>query len=306
MLTIQLNPKFHFEELIMYYKSENVFNRLIKQCALIITAFASLVLIEAGSASAQGKWYFNGYFQISQGNYIFGTNTMTFYFTPGVRYESDSWNFSVGLPLVTQNTNLVTRVGDMLLPHGGSSMGTSGMGSNSGMSMMGTGAGNVTAVGFGDLYLSGDYWLLKDSFGNYVPGVALGLQVKVPTASTSYNFGTGKFDYGATMTLRKMFGTFVGILNFGYLVLGSPAGINLENPLMYGTGIGKFFGNDFSALVYFQGYSRVLYGYAPPNQASLGLSYQFSHDVIFNAVVSKGLTETAPSISLSGGFRCTL
>ncbi|OYV87183.1 MAG: hypothetical protein B7Z63_02780 [Ignavibacteriae bacterium 37-53-5] len=115
-----------------------------RNCLAILSV---LLVSSATSVDAQGKWYANGFIQYSFGDYTFGTNTNTLYFIPGILYESDYWDVSAALSVVSQNNNLVTRAGGMLLPHGGSGMssaGMGGMGGSGGTSMM---SGGMTSVG---------------------------------------------------------------------------------------------------------------------------------------------------------------
>ncbi len=274
------------------------------QSALMIISIC--LLSSAASVNAQGNWFATGYLQYSQGDYIFGSNTATFYLVPGLRYEARGWNFSAILPVVSQNNNLVTQVGGILVPHGGSSnMG--GMGNSGAMSTTGS-MSNI--VGLGDLFLSGEYQIVHPDFDQTQAGsptLGVDIQVKVPTASTAHNFGTGKFDFGSSINYRQMFGTFVVMANAGYIVLGKPAGVEFNNPFTYGGGVGKFFNNeDFSVALMYQGYTAVLSGYPPPDQASLGLNYKVSSGVIGAVVFSKGLTNTALSFGVTGGFRWSL
>ncbi len=275
------------------------------------------LLFPAASVQAQGNWYATGYVQYSQGDYIFGSNTSTFYLVPGLRYEANGWSASAILPVVSQNNNFVTGAGGMLLPHGGSNMnmssGGGGMMGGTGSSSMGTMA-NI--VGLGDLFLTGEYDLIRPdldqstgSFGpeGNSPAIGIDVQMKVPTASTADNFGTGKFDFGGSLNYRQLFGAYVLMANAGYLVLGKPSGVDFRNPFSYGGGIGRFFSNgDFSVAVMYQGYTTILSGYPPPNQASLGLNCKTSSSMIWTILLSKGLTDTAPSFGLTGGFRWSL
>lgn len=275
------------------------------------------VLLSAASVHAQTNWYATGYLQYSQGNYIFGSNTSTFYLVPGLRYESGGWSASVILPIVSQNNNLVTGAGGMLLPHGGSNMnmssGTGGMMGDNGSSTMG---GMSSLVGLGDLFLTGECQIIHpdidESTGGFgtdanSPILGIDVQVKVPTASTLNNFGTGKFDFGGSLNYRQLFGVYVIMANAGYLVLGKPAGVDFKNPFSYGGGVGRFVGHgNFSLALMYQGYTTILFGYPPPNQASLGLNFKATSDLIWTLLLSKGLTDTAPSFGITGGFRWKL
>lgn len=281
-----------------------------------VLACAALFLT-AAPASAQNnlsaetlpkaEWYATGFVQYSRGDYIFGTNTNTFYLVPGLRYETREWNFSAVLPIVSQNNNLVTGTGGMLIPHGGSGMnGSSGMGrmGNSGGTPA-TGSSNIT--GLGDLFLSGEYDFLPPDSYNSSPVLGINVQIKVPVASTTHNLGTGKFDFSGSLNYRQRFDTFVIMANAGYLFLGKPAGADFKNSVMYGGGVGKFISDgDISVVMLYQGYSTILPGYFPPDQASLGFNYKINSAVMGTIVLSKGLTNTAPAFGMTGGFRWKL
>ncbi len=275
------------------------------------------LMFSAASVQAQGNWYASGYLQYSQGDYIFGSNTSTFYLVPGLRYEANGWSASAILPVVSQNNNFVTGVGGMLLPHGGSNM---NMSSGGGGMMGGPGSSSMGSMsnifGLGDLFLTAEYDLIRPdldqstgSFGpeGNSPAIGIDVQMKVPTASTADNFGTGKFDFGGSLNYRQLFGAYVVMANAGYLLIGKPAGVDFKDPFSYGGGIGRFFGEgDFSLALMYQGYTTILSGYPPPNQASIGLNCKTSSDMIWTVLVSKGLTDTAPSFGIAGGFRWSL
>ena len=217
------------------------------QSALMILSIS--LLSSAASVNAQDNWFATGYLQYSQGNYIFGSNTTTFYLVPGLRYEASGWSASAILPIVSQNNNLVTSAGGMLLPHGGSNMsmssGTGGMMGGPGSSSM----GSMSNVGLGDLFLTGEYEIIRPALGQSTgsfgpegnsPTLGIGVQMKVPTASTADNFGTGEFDFGGSINYRQLFGAYVVMANAGYLVLGKPAGVDFRDPFSYGGGLGRF------------------------------------------------------------------
>jgi len=270
-----------------------------------------IVFLVASTTLAQDKWYATGYLQYSQGNYIFTTNTSTLYLVPGLRYQASGWNISAALPIISQNNNFITATGGTLIPHGESNMntssGTGGMMGNSSDTM-----GNMwSLVGAGDLYLSGEYDFIHPDFSqlgsfreNASPTVGIIAQVKFPTASTSHNFGTGKFDFSGSLNYRELFGTFVVMANTGYLIIGKPAGVNFTNSLTYGGGVGKFFDDGgWSVALLYQGYTTILSGSPPPNQASVGLNYKVNSDVTGTALFSDGLTKTAPDFGVIVGFR---
>ncbi|MHB8578847.1 MAG: hypothetical protein ACYDA4_03180 [Ignavibacteriaceae bacterium] len=199
----------------------------------------------------------------------------------------------------------------MMLPIGNSKNGNGAMqGSNPGGggmmdgngSLMGTSSVSGMNWGLGDLYLFSNYTLLSQS--NFFSDIILNVQVKFPTASTSMNIGTGKFDYGASFTFRKSFDTYVAIADLGYLNLGDPAGITYENPFTYSFGLGKFFNDgEYSLLLYYSAYTEVVKGYDPPRQIALGINYKVSENLILSGIGAAGLSNFSPEYTFSAGIK---
>lgn len=207
----------------------------------------------------------------------------------------------MNIPVVLQNTNLVTSVGGMLIPHGNSQqmMGGGGMGGGQMGSSMTSSSSLIS--GLGDLYASGNYKVFhqKDLF----PAMYADLQVKVPTGSTTDNFSTGKFDFGAGVSLRETVESYVGFFDFGYLNIGKTPGLNYTNPFTFGIGIGKFFNDgQYSLLAYYQNYTRIISGYSPPRSLALGLSCKIESSTVLSVIASAGLSQTSPALGFSVGL----
>lgn len=161
------------------------------------------------------------------------------------------------------------------------------------------------SLGIGDLYTYLDYKIISD----YETGIDVyaNTQIKIPTASANMSFGTGKFDVGASLTLRKSLESFVGIIDLGYLNIGDPASVVYKDPLTYGIGLGKFFNyGEYSLLLYYTGYTTVIDGFDAPKQISLGANYRLSDTIILSAIGSAGIGNTSPDFTLSGGVRVKL
>ena len=83
-----------------------------------------------------------------------------------------------------------------------------------------------STTGAGDLEITLSYLLQKES--PRLPALALALEEKVPTAKNTL-IGTGKADHTVYLIASKLFGRFDTHANFGYTVVGSPAGLALSN-----------------------------------------------------------------------------
>ena len=258
-----------------------------------IAGFLLIILFFQKDLSAQTGWYFNSSIQFSGGNYIFDSYSRVFSIYSGLRYQGENYGVSVSLPLVANNNNNLSQSGGMMIPFGNDS-GTS----NSSMQ------GSMN-LGLGDLYGYFDYRILSE-FENDVD-LYFNAQVKIPTSATLVNIGTGQYDFGASISLRKSFNTFLGVVDIGYLNIGDPSSISYKNPITYGLGIGKFFNHgEYSLLLYYTGYTKILDEYDAPQQVSLGGNYRASETIIVSLIGSAGIGNFAPDFTLSGRIRIKL
>jgi hypothetical protein len=86
-----------------------------------------------------------------------------------------------------------------------------------------------SATGPGDLEVTVSYLLRKES--RRMPALALAAEEKIPTARNTL-IGTGKADHTAYIIASKQLGRFDTHANFGYTIVGSPAGLALSNRIM--------------------------------------------------------------------------
>ena len=268
------------------------------------------LLAQENVSTRQPHWYINTNLQLAGGNFIYNSfdNVISLY--GGVGFQSDDFGISFSVPVIGNKNNSVSQAGGMMLPIGNSKDGNGAMqGGNPGGGMMGSssslmGASSVSGMnwGLGDLYLFSNYKLLSQS--DFFSDIIINAQVKIPTASTSMNIGTGKFDYGASITFRKSFDTYVAIADLGYLNLGDPAGITYENPFTYSFGLGKFFNDGaYSLLIYYSAYTEVVKGYDPPRQIALGINYNVSGNLILTGIGAAGLSNFSPAYTFSVGVK---
>ncbi len=269
----------------------------------------------AGQASLpnrQVNWYINTSLQLAGGNFIYNTfdNVVSLY--GGVGYQSGNFGISFSFPVVGNKNNFISQSGGMMLPIGNSKNGYGNMqnSGSSGNGMMGGGSSSMMGSstignmnwGLGDLYLFSNYTILSQS--DFFSDVILNAQIKFPTASTNMNIGTGQFDYGASVTFRRSFETYVAIVDLGYLNLGDPSGITYENPFTYSFGLGKFFNDgEYSLLLYYSAYTEVVKGYEPPRQIALGLNYKISENLILTGIGAAGLSKFSPAYNFSAGIK---
>ncbi len=270
----------------------------------------------------QSSWYINTNLQLAGGNFIYNSfdNVVSLY--GGVGYQSGNFGISFSIPVVGNKNNFISQSGGMMIPIGNSkngygnmqNSGSSGRGMmGNGNSMMGSTSSAVGGMnwGFGDLYLYSNYQLVSQN--EFYTDVIVNANIKFPTASTHMGIGTGQYDYGASLTLRKSFNlsdnlnSFVAILDLGYINFGDPAGITYENPFTYSFGLGKFFNDgEYSLLLYYSAYTEVVKGYEPPRQIALGLNYKISENLILTGIGAAGLSNFSPEYSFSVGLKAEI
>jgi len=281
----------------------------------VLLIFSALLF--SGVTFAQEGWSVSTGLQYSGGNYYFNNYSKLFSFYGGLRYQTEYFSLNVTIPIIFSNKNPLSQSGGMMLPIGGNSSNSNNvMGSNSSDTntggMMGNGGSNSTSmsgssssmnsnIGLGDMYLSGNYQFYSNYENSF--SALINYQIKFPTASGMTNIGTGKFDYGASVTLRKGFDSYIAIADLGYLNIGDPSGFTYNNPFTYGFGLGKFFNDgNSSLLLYYQGYTEIVSGYAAPQQLSLGLNYQLSSKLTLTLTGGVGLTKFSPGLLASTGI----
>lgn len=99
-----------------------------------------------------------------------------------------------------------------------------------GVSLRGTGTGRV--AGFSDT-LASVKWRFKEET-RHAPQIALGYQLKIPTADVQRGLGSGAADHTLWLCASKSYGRATLFGNAGYNFLGGSSG---KNNLFYGAGI---------------------------------------------------------------------
>jgi len=207
---------------------------------ILFATFLGMSLLSPGYLPAAGEWTAFSNIQFTRGNYSLENSTSTYYFSGGIRYRIHRWNLYATIPLIIQNSAVVTGVGGIVIPsmHGSTDQ-TGGSPHGGGMNgMMDNGTMSSMVVVLGDFYLYGEYVLFPERAA--WPFISVNLKLKVPTAGTDNNFGTGEFDYGSGITLRKSLNSYLGFIDLSYWILGDPSGLNYKTPLPLGSVLGVF------------------------------------------------------------------
>ena len=272
-------------------------------------ALVGFVLVLLAITSSRAATYI-GSLQGSTGDYLFNQRTNSLYFYNGLAFDAGRLNFSIGFPLIYQNTPLIASSGAGMFPSGGyldewsdhsSGMG-GGMHENGSMPMS---SSSFHRMGIGDVLAHAEARLLHER--GPAPSVSLTGDLKMPLASVGMGFGTGKWDYAAGVALSKRWGGVFTFLNAAYWVLGDLPGLNFNNPIVYSAAVGRSIAaSPYSLLLSYFGSTRMISGQAPPSQIGLGLSRSLNYGSSLSITAAFGLTDTAPQFSLGLGWRFAL
>lgn len=268
-----------------------------------------LVIGVFSSAAAQDRFSINTSLTAVGGKLSDGSHNIAYYLYGGLRYQAQDYYLSLSLPLVFNSSGSFTQLGGMYFPNGsgtGNNIGGGMHGSGSQDSMMNGSLGmSALNTGIGDMYVYGSYTLVKES--NSLPAFSTDGFVKFPTASSSLNIGTGKFDFNLAVSARKFIGTFSFYLQTGYLFLGNSAEANIENPITFSAGIGNNFGGgNHLLLIEYDSYSTIVTGFASPKQLSLGYTYLINSRLGYTMIGSAGLNNSTSDFTVSAGFNFNL
>jgi len=166
------------------------------------------------------------------------------------------------------------------------------------------GAVLTSPSGLGDLVGTAGYRVVD----NLLTGVQVvaSARVKFATASVSQGLGTGRTDVGGAAIVRKRFGSGWLYGELGYIVLGKPAGTDLQNAVTWGVGGGKRLTSRVFLLVSAFGNSAVVSGYDAPAEVGAGLGVRLADHVNLTAIPSVGLSHASPRYGVTVGLSTEL
>lgn len=273
-----------------------------KNIILFLSILLMFIFSFVDKSNAQDKLFYNGYVQFAGNKFSDGGTHYTTYIYNGLRYQTKDYSLSFTIPIIFADNNSLTQIGNMVFTDNNSKDGTA-LQNNT----MGHGVNNMSSmqIGIGDLYVYGSYNLLSP---NYNPlQISLDGYIKVPTAVSSFNYGTGQFDYSLSLSLKKNYQSILLYTQIGYLVLGDTKTIEYKDPLTVSLGIGTNFNSLIHALyLEYDSYSTVLNGFSSPKQISLGYSYIVNPSLSYSIITSYGLNSSVSDFLISGGINIGL
>lgn len=274
--------------------------------SLIFYSLLLLLIAFSENYYAQNSLSISTSIQMIGGNYSDSVaHNRSYYLYGGIRYQAQDYSLSLSIPVVTTGGQAYTQIGGMYIPNSNNNNGLSNQMHRSGSnnSMMNGGMTSMSSYnyGIGDTYLYGNYNL--NNGNDELPKITIDGYIKFPTATSSLNIGTGKFDYSIGIGIKKAISDFLIFGQLGYLMLGKESGSNLQNPFTLSIGAGKTFDSGkHSLLISYDSYSTMIAGISSPKQISLGYSYMINPSISYMVIGSLGLSKSTSNYSLSGGI----
>jgi hypothetical protein len=162
-----------------------------------------------------------------------------------------------------------------------------------------SGSMSNTESGVGDVLLRGGMVLAPEGKGGFSADGSLA--VKLPMASDTKGLGTGKTDYGAFIGLHQRTGQYKIHLNGGYIKVGDPSNVNLNDIYLYDIGISRVFG--FTELyAYFEERRAVIPGAKNPQEINVGLFHVLNAEYAVKGRALLGLNNGGPDFGINLGI----
>jgi hypothetical protein len=276
------------------------------------------VTMVAGTARVEGqeiRW--TGSTSYSTGSYIFDTRTHSFTLSNGLGLSWGRFDLNANLPVLMQNSGVVSLVGGVPLPTGGENNGavgrrqpgeTIGTGGSGGGGGMGSGAmsrvayADAFSLEVGDPLLSGALRLYEGT--GFVRSVQIQGSSKPPLRGLESGVGTGEWDFGAGASAFASLATGTYLFaDLSYWWYGDLPELELTDGLSYGLGISRAaFDSRGSILVSFLGADTIIETMERPMSLGLGASYSLESGQSVSGGLTFGLTESSPDFSVYAGW----
>lgn len=284
-----------------------------------------LVLTAAGAPGLLGQAVrYSGSVSYSTGSYVFAERTHSFWLSNGLRVGSSKLSASATLPLILQNSGVVSVVGGQPVPTGGEGSGVVGRRSGDGTIGTRRGPGGGSG-GDGGMLPSDSGVVFRDAYAlevgdpslrvgydahsglGFVKSVSLSLATKAPLRGLESGVGTGEWDVGAGASITMGVGSTWFFLDGAHWWFGDLPELELQDGLLYSAGISRLFAESgTSLLASISGSSRIVPTAAAPLSVSLGVSRFLERGRSLSLGLTAGLSEASSDLSAYFGWSLPL
>jgi hypothetical protein len=252
----------------------------------------------------------------ASGSYVFDARTHTGSLSNGLGLTWGRLDVSATLPILLQNSQLVSQVGGVPLPTGGEDhgvLGGRGSGETIGTRPRGMGGGGTDsasqvvyrdefALELGDPFFSTGLRLYEGT--GFIRSVQVQGHGKAPVRGLDSGVGTGEWDFGAGASAFASLapGTYA-FVDLGYWWYGDLPELELVDGLSYGVGISQaILDSRGSVMLSFLGADPIVDSLARPASLGIGASYSTRPGRMVSGGASVGLSESSPDVSVYVGW----
>ena len=237
--------------------------------SMILTLFLLLLIsvIPSTAWAADGRGYFDMSGGYKTGSFGTPTRSDLFYLSPALGYVTPKYDVSITIPYLYQTNT--------------------------------TAGQTTTEQGIGDIFLHGGYVILPETFDGY--SLYGSVSLKLPTADKNKGLGTGETDYGGFLSAGKRFGQDRFTLSAGYIFVGSPSNVNLNNVYVYDIGYARIFSLT-EVLVWYEGRGAMVSGAKDPQEINVGFFHILNKDYSIKGSSFVGLNNGGPDFGFNLGI----
>jgi len=226
-----------------------------------------IVLLPVAARAAEGRGYLDITGGYKTGSFGTPTKSELFYFSPALGYVTPGYDVSITIPYLFQSNT--------------------------------TAGQTTTEDGIGDILLHGGLVFIpetKDGYSLY--GSA---SIKLPTADKDKGLGTGETDLGGYLSAGKRMGDNRFTLSAGYIIVGSPSGINYNNVYVFDIGYTRIF-RLTELLFWYESRGAVVSGAKNPQELNVGFFHILNRDYSIKGSTFVGLNNGGPDFGLNLGI----
>ncbi len=277
-----------------------------------LAAVLALALVEP--AAAQQVTYM-GSLTYSTGTYVFVQRTSSLWLSSALAVRGGPVSVTGSLPVIVQNSGVVSFVAGQPLPTGGEdngAVGGRGMGKpigsrGPGGSSMSTSTDSTVVfrdryeVQIGDPLISASLELAHGA--GLLRSASIQGAAKPPLRSLESGVGTGAWDVGGGASLVLGSGLTLALIDVSYWSFGDLPDLSLSGSVLYSAGVSRaVMGSRGSVLVSVTGATRIIDTVDPP--LSVGASFLISagDGRTLSVGASAGLSESSPDVAAYLGW----
>lgn len=303
---------------------------LLRDWSGVVGAVA--VLLAAAAPAPGQRLSYTASFSGASGTYVFADRTRTFMLTHGLTLSGGRFDVSASVPLVYQNSGVVTTIGDRIVPTGGTDHAVvsrrkpgetipTDRGKGKGPGPAGVPSSPISSVSAVVALQEGDSVAFRDAYDLAVgdPLVGAGLEVhsgagvvksirlrgtaKIPLTELGDGPGSGEWDFGAGASLLAGGTSTFFFADAAWWWYGDLPDLELQDGLLYGIGVSRAFARARGSVsLVLSGATRLIDSLDPPLTLGGGLGWQLGSRWFFSGGVNAGLTEASPDFGFYAGL----